>query len=56
MNSSPYAEHVLTGGPAGDVAELTRLLQAILATLQGMGGGRRRGARLQHAPGRADRP
>jgi len=38
VNDSGHTEHVLTGGPNGDVADLRDLLTAILAVLRGMGG------------------
>jgi hypothetical protein len=38
VNRSGHTEHVLTGGPSGDVAELKEILSAILAAVQGLGG------------------
>lgn len=37
-NLSGHTEHVMTGGPGGDISELKELLAAILAVLTGLGG------------------
>lgn len=38
MNRSGHTEHVLTGGPEGDVAELKEILSAILVAIRALGG------------------
>ncbi len=38
VNASGHTEHVLTGGPSGDVAELKEALYGILEAIRGLGG------------------